>query len=149
MTTGEAEKAGLDEPAGKFRIGHDKENLAPPSDKCTWCALEPVDLVNGDNVGVVVPWKWPDAFDGISVEDLFRVQKAVQDKNLRISPRAKNWIGTAVGEVLDLDVTDKANRAQIMTLVKTWIETGALREEEVVDDHRIKRACVNVGKLAQ
>lgn len=148
MTQEEAEKAGLDHPRGYFRIGHDKENLAPASGGADWFHIASVSLPNGDNVGVVEPWDWPDAFDGITVYDLFKVQTAIDGKGCRLNVQAKDWVGHAVADVLGLDIANKADKARIGSMVRTWIKTGALVVVEVEDEHRKLRPTVVVGKWA-
>ncbi|MBL8773896.1 MAG: AAA family ATPase [Phenylobacterium sp.] len=43
-----------------FRVDNGKANLTPPPDRSAWFKFEGVDLGNGDNVGVVTSWDWPE-----------------------------------------------------------------------------------------
>ena len=55
--------------------------MAPPPDASQWYRLESVHLPNGpdgamgDNVGVCMPWQWPDAFAGITAARLWAVMR--------------------------------------------------------------------------
>jgi hypothetical protein len=43
-----------------------------------------------DYVGVVIPWKWPNSFEGVTVADLRKAQAAVAAGRWRESPQAKD-----------------------------------------------------------
>ena len=157
MTKDEGEKAGVGENRRfHFRSDTGKTNLAPPSTKATWFKLASVPLGNGsggpiddqDYVGVATSWKWPDAFEGVTGADLRAVQGRIAAGRWRESPQAKDWAGLAVANVLNLDPTDKADRAKISALLKTWIANGALIVVEGEDDTRRKRSFVEVGTPA-
>jgi hypothetical protein len=148
MTSEEAEKAGLDGPKGYFRVGHDKENLAPASNTADWFAMEGVALANGDNVGVVVPWEWPDPFEGVTTVDLLAVQRAIDGKGYRASTQAGNWVGKAVAETLGIEIADKSARSRVAAMLKTWTKNGALVVTTVLGEDRHKHPIVEVGTWA-
>ena len=82
MTEEQRIKAGVEnDPATFFSITRDKANLAPPG-KRVWQRITPVDLGQGDVVGVAEPWEWPGDFDGVTRADLLRVQRRIQDEPL-------------------------------------------------------------------
>jgi len=145
MTPDEAEKAGLESHRRHFRVSPDKENLAPPADQSDWFEIKPVELPNGDNVGVVVPWQWPNALDGLSANDLYRVQKAISGRGLRKDVQAKDWAGYTIGDVLGIDAETKAGKDRIRSLLRTWIASGALVVTEVTDANRTRRPTIDVG----
>jgi hypothetical protein len=151
MTEDEAARAGVENRRAYFRVQNGKANLSPPSDAAEWYRLESVDLGNGDpdhpgdSVGVVTRWTWPDAFAGVTVSDLRAVQAAIGAGRWRQSPQAKDWAGHAVANVLKLDPTNRAHRAKIGSLLKTWIGTGALVVVEGVDSRRERRSFIEVG----
>jgi len=62
MSIVEAGKLALDEfeRLYYFRVDQGKANTVPPARKATWRKFENVELANGDNVGVVTPWEYPD-----------------------------------------------------------------------------------------
>ena len=57
----EAQDAGIEEQerAFYFRVDRGKANYLPPAAKATWRKFENVELLNGDQVGVVTPWDFP------------------------------------------------------------------------------------------
>lgn len=148
MTKDEAGRAGLETHRGYFRVGDDKNNLAPTGAGNDWFHLESVQLANGDSVGVAVSWPWPDPFEEVTAADLMAVQKAIHGKRYRASPQAKDWVGHAVAEALGLDIADKVVRARVSSLLKVWTKTGALTEVRVPDDKGRMRPAVEVGQWA-
>jgi hypothetical protein len=60
MSKAESEKAGVDEIDRRlhFRVDNGKGNMVPPT-AAQWRKFVSIDLPNGDNVGVVVPWTFP------------------------------------------------------------------------------------------
>jgi RecA-family ATPase len=57
----EARNAGIEEQerAFYFRVDRGKANYLPAAAKATWRKFENVELLNGDQVGVVVAWEFP------------------------------------------------------------------------------------------
>jgi hypothetical protein len=153
MSEKEAQDSGADNPRLYFRAFNDKSNLAPPADCSDWFKIESVQLGNGpqghgDSVGVVTPWEWPSVFGGITTDDLFRVQKAIAGGEWRQSPTAKGWAGSAVADVLGLDLTDQAAKAKIKSLLRTWIENRALKVVQRPDESRHDRPFIEVDQWA-
>jgi hypothetical protein len=154
MTEDEAARAGVEDKRSYFRVQNGKTNLSPPSDKAEWYRLESFDLGNGsdgqpgDSVGVVTRWTWPDAFDGVTVSDLRAVQVAIAAGRWRENAQAKDWAGHAVAKVLKLDATNKAHRAKIAGLLKTWKSTGMLVVVEGKDARHETRSFIEVGAPA-
>jgi hypothetical protein len=147
MSPDEASLAGIaeDQRGFYFRVQNDKANLAPP-DKAAWYRMNNVSLDNGDQVGVACPWKWPELFEGISTRHLIAVQKAVAAGEWRADPRSPEWVGIAVGQVLDID--PEQARKRISGLVKEWVGNGALEIVEKPDAKSMMRKFVVVGKVA-
>jgi hypothetical protein len=153
MSDKEAQDSGVDNPRLYFRAFNDKSNLAPPADKSDWFKIESVQLGNGpqgrgDSVGVVTAWEWPSAFGGVTTDDLFRVQKAIAAGEWRQSPTAKGWAGSAVADVLGLDLTDQAAKAKVKSLLRTWIENKALKVVQRPDESRHDRPFIEVDQWA-
>lgn len=153
MSEKEAQDSGADNPRVHFRAFNDKSNLAPPADRSDWFRIESVQLGNGpeghgDSVGVVTPWEWPSAFGGITTDDLVRVQKAIAAGEWRQSPTAKGWAGSAVADVLGLDLSDQAAKAKVKSLLRTWIENKALKVVQRPDESRHDRPFVEVDQWA-
>lgn len=131
MTEEEAAKAGVPDHRAFFRIADVESNLAPPSsDRNRWFQKISVDTPNGQSAGVVSVWEWPDAFAGITAADARRVRAAVDASNPppRMNPQASQWIGYLVADVLEIDVTDKANKERVKGMIRGWIAEDVLRE---------------------
>ncbi|MCB1745186.1 MAG: AAA family ATPase, partial [Gammaproteobacteria bacterium] len=109
MTADEAAKAGVENRFAHVRIDDGKANLAPRSDKASWIKLAGQYLKNGpmgdagDSVGVATRWRWPDAMEGITPENLVAVQAAVAGGQWRENIQAKAWVGKPIAEALGLD----------------------------------------------
>lgn len=136
MTEDEAVKARVENHRHYFRIGDMESNLAPPSaDVNRWYEKVSVLAPNGQHIGAVEPWKWPDEFEGVSVEMARRVQVAVMqaDPRPRKDIQARDWVGNIIGNILGVDVADKGQRARVNAIVKKWIENDVLAVERVFD----------------
>jgi len=149
MTALEADKAGVENNRLFFRVYSDKQNLAPPLEHSTWYKLHDVALPNLDQVGVVAPWQWPDAFSGVTTSDLRRVQAAIDAGTYRADPRADLWAGNVVMRVLAIDSTAPASKAKARLLLTGWIKSGALVQEAETDPRTRKTVTViRVGDWA-
>lgn len=149
MTAEDRERAGLrDDPATVFAIDRDKHNLAPAG-KRAWVRMASVELGQGDQVGVAEIWHWPDAFDGVSIRDVARVQAAIAalPEPPRESVQAKAWAGHVVAEVLGIDLSDPAGKARVKALIKGWTATGVLRVVAVFSKRDGRELpCIVVGE---
>jgi hypothetical protein len=145
MSPDEASLAGVaeDQRGFYFRVQNDKANLAPP-EKAAWYRMNNVSLDNGDQVGVACPWKWPELFEGISTRHLIAAQKAVAEGEWRADSRSSEWVGVAIGRVLDLDPDNC--RKRIADVLKEWVRNGAFEIVEKEDAHRHMKKFVVVGK---
>ncbi len=152
MTEPEAEKAGVERRRSHFRVTNGKANLAPPPDGSTWYRFTSVELGNGDglhegdSVGVVTSWQWPDHAAGLRAEDCLAVQRAIGGGEWRADAQCDAWAGHAVARALDLDATTKGGRARIASLLRMWLTSGALKTEERKDRTRRERKFVVVGE---
>lgn len=154
MTDAEADSFGIDRGDRRrfFRADSAKSNRSPAG-AGQWFELVSVHLDNGpnggDSVGVATPWSEPDPFDGITTHDLRLVQGKIADGDWKENAQARNWAGLVVAEVLDLDLNDRAAKAKVVSIIRTWIRNGALR---VVDrqcpERREMKKFVVVGDLA-
>lgn len=136
MTEDEAVKANVPNHRHFFRIGDMESNLAPPSsDVNRWFEKVSVHIANGQHVGAVRPWQWPDAFDGVSVEKAKKCRLAVMDRDPRprVSDRAKDWVGYTLAPILGIDPDDKSGRARLKAIIKKWIEEDVLAVEHIMD----------------
>ncbi|BBC00110.1 AAA family ATPase [Bradyrhizobium elkanii] len=154
MTKEEGEKIGIDNPRAYFRCENGKANLAPPPDKATWYHLKSVSLGNGDpndpeggdHVAIVTPWQWPDPLAGMTGADFERVAAVIKRGKWRENSQASAWVGRAVGEALDLNVDNKADKAKIASMLKIWLASGSLIIVEGQDEKRETRKFVEVAE---
>jgi len=151
MSEQEASRYGIEDEKRRryFRVYDDKNNRAPPSDKSDWYRMLSVSLDNdefgGDNMGVVVPWSPPDAFEGVTVDHLRRVQAAVEAGEYKAHHSAADWVGIAVAGIFGLDADDKAHRARILSMLSQWEANGMLKVEERKDKNRQWKKFMVVG----
>lgn len=151
MTKEEADQAGVEDRRAYVRVTCGKSNLSPMSDRATWRRLTSVPLGNGipgDVIGVASPWKFPEATEGMSVNDLLRVQKAVAEGEWRESSQADKWVGIPVASALGLDIVEAKSKGRVKALLKIWINSGSLKIVERPDEKRMLRKCVEVGAWA-
>ena len=154
MNDVEAQRFGIEEERRRrfFRVYDDKNNRAPPSDKSDWFQMFSVSLPNGpmgtdgDNMGVVVPWSPPDAFEGVTLDHLRRVQAAVGAGEYKAHHAADDWVGVAVAAVFGLDAKDKAHKARILQMLNLWEANGILKVEERKDKNRQWKKFMVVGR---
>ena len=73
------------------------------------------------------------------------MQRAIASGRWRESVQAKAWAGHAVAAVMKLDA--ETDKAKIVALLKTWIESGALVVVEGEDEQRKRRQFVEVGSV--
>ena len=130
-----------DEATGIFRVDDGKANLAPPADRAVYRRMIGVQLANEEWVGVCIPFKLPDAFDGITARDTRRVQDVIagaeeNQKPYRENSQASNWVGKAIAETLNLDVDNPTVKIRIKSIIRTWINTDVLRIEKIEDNKK-------------
>lgn len=161
MSRDQAEKAGIASHRGFFRVDNGQANLAPPPDKSDWFQLTSVSLGNGpesildlgDQIAVVTPWEWPDAFEGVGIAELRAAQAEVAGctaagAQFRLNLQSPDWIGNPIARALKLDPADKAHRSKVVRMLKIWIETGMFVVVEGKDAKGKPRDYVEVGKHA-
>tara|TARA_B100000678_G_scaffold68395_1_gene56099 strand:+ start:1872 stop:3089 length:1218 start_codon:yes stop_codon:yes gene_type:complete len=146
MTEEQGVEAGVDNHRRFFRVISDKCNLAPPADRSDWYCLESETLANGDSVGVVVPWSWPNQFDELTPERVRDVQKALAGQNKRSNVQASDWAGHTIAEVFGLDTSDKAHKAKIKKWIAHWLKVGVLIETTCIDEKGKTRPALDRGE---
>ena len=146
MSDDEARMAAVEEPWRYTREGTSKDNLAPPSSDSSWRKMVSVLLPNGDSVGVVEPWSWPDPFVDITTRDLDAVLAKIRNGQWREDVRTSQWAGIAVAEVLELDATDPAVKSKIKALLATWLANKALVIRDGLDSKSMRKKFVEVPK---
>ncbi|TYB82304.1 AAA family ATPase [Maritimibacter fusiformis] len=153
-----------------FRVETGKANLSPAED-ARWFQMVSVNLGNatlaypqGDDVQTVERWTPPTAA-GATVCDLAVVQVAVKaaiDAGMppRADPQSKDWIGYLIADKLglsigapeakDADLADdeRAERARVKAMLRSWLRDGGLERFTAQDKHRQGRTCIRVGTAA-
>ncbi len=136
----EAMRLGVDEKdsVGIFRVDDGKANLAPPAAQALYRRMIGYKMPNGEYVGVAVPFKMPDMFDGITAKEALKVQHVVgraleDDAPYKMNAQARNWVGYAVASVLELDMDKAPEKARVKAIVKKWMETNVLCQVEWKD----------------
>ncbi len=151
MTEDEAVRLGIDpsEARSIFRVDDAKANLAPPAAVAVYRKMVGVQIANGEWVGVCTPYKLPDAFEGVSGKDARVIQRLVGNAKdagnpYKESSQSANWVGVAVADLIDIDISDKAGRTKVNTIIKTWIKTNVLAVERVVDSKKGREVAIIV-----
>jgi hypothetical protein len=65
---------------------------------------------NGDDVEIIV--HFPGAFEGVTTAHMHAVRELARSGKYRADVRAKEWIGGAVTDVLDLDIENEGDSLQ-------------------------------------
>jgi len=155
ITPEDAMALGVDEheALGIFRVDDGKANLAPPSDKAVYRRMQSVEIANGEHIGVATEFKLPDLFDGVTADNARNVQKLVNEAEANQTPykanvQAKQYVGHAVAEELNLDMEKPGDKAKVKAIVKQWIKTNVLKAAEMYDKRQGRDVqCVVVGEM--
>lgn len=148
MSEEQAGEAGIDKADrfGYFYTTYGKSNLTPLSHKAEWRHLVSTPLGNGtglaqpqDFAPVVTEWHWPSAEEvagDLTEDQRASILAAVSASDYKKSPKAKNWVGTAVAYAVGLDLDDNVQRKRASSLVNALMREGALIEREERDPVR-------------
>jgi hypothetical protein len=147
MSPKEADDLGLSrvDRRSYFRIEKPKANYTAPED-AAWCHVVPVNIDNGDIVGVPEPWTYPDAFADVSTTDMNWIRTLIiSGGEYRTSAQAKDWIGVPLAERLKLNLDSKTDKAKVRRILKTWFKNNVLATEDRKDENRKTRQYVVLG----
>lgn len=144
MSEDEGLRAGVDDARFFFRIGDVETNLAPPSsDRNQWFEKTGVDLPHGQSVGTLVKWKWPDEFEGITLDMAIRAREelAQMDKGAaRHSVQASDWFGNVAARICNLEFPSdpksrkaKQLRKRVNEILRQWEANGWIKCGETHD----------------
>lgn len=107
MSEDEGLRAGVDDARYFFRIGDVESNLAPPSSAINqWFQKCGVDLPNGQSVGTLTKWQWPNEFDGITLDMAVKAREELAQMDTgaaRYSTQASGWFGYVVARICNLN----------------------------------------------
>lgn len=140
-----------------FSVTNGKSNLGPRSDHGLWRQIVSVDLCNGgspldssDHVGVVVPFKMPDALAGIPLNAAEIAQDVARQFDMgRLSSTSKDWFGYLIGPRIGIDAENKDGKQIIKSLIKKWIDNDILAIRTGKDENRVQRDFVCVPDSAE
>ena len=151
MTKEEAEKAGVDNHRSFFRVDFGKVNMVA-SGSSSWRRFVSVPLGNGkgladngDEVGVVEPWRWPAAADfvsGVTAEELELLKGKMKHGEYRDNAQASDWAGHAVAEAFGINLTDKSEKRRVQRMFEGWKREGHFTTEYRVDHKGKSRPCL-------
>lgn len=158
MSADEARTFGIPENERRsyIRIDSGKVNIAPPLRDAKWFQIMGVDLRNsnsaypsGDNVQTVAPWTPPDVWEG-ATDDIRQRILAEIDEGLPEASALKGKPGSrysthhradwrSAWPVVQRHLPDKSEQL-CKNMVKHWVETGVLIEEEYTDPNTSQKA---------
>jgi hypothetical protein len=153
MGSQEADELGITDPdlrRSLVRIDTGKANRAPPG-AATWIKLESQSLGNGkdgapsDFVGVATVWEKPDVFEGLSAWHCYEIQRIVSEGEWRQSAQSPLWVGNAVAKATGLH--PERDKPRIKSLLRAWLQSGALEVERRTAPNGADRPCIVVGKM--
>ena len=156
MSEREGDKAGVENHRTYFKVGDGKMNLAPPAEHARWFHIQSVDLGNGanqfdregDSVGVVTQWEFPDALEGYTDAHLQAIVAAVRAGTWRENNQANEWVGKAVGKAIGLQPGNPRDKVQLTGLIGELITRGILVVVERMDpERREMKKFVQAGAL--
>lgn len=149
MTESQAAQAKVDNHRSYFRVDFGKPNYTAPSSDSRWYRHQSVILPNGDDVGIIVPWRMPGAFDGVTPAHMHQVRTMAGNGSWRADSQSPEWIGGAVAVVLNLDPESDPDRRRVKTILKEWYAKGVLQKVERQDCNRETRLFVEPGKWTE
>ena len=137
-----------------FNSTNGKSNLSPPPDGKFWYEIQGVDLGNesqgleGDNIGVVTPWRWPDPMADMSVDDLRAAQKAVSQQTCRADSQSSEWAGFVIAQELGIETRTADGKAKVKSLLAIWLKNGMFKTVRRKDKTSRERTYLEVAQWA-
>lgn len=114
-----------DERRRLFSVDLGKANRSPP-EAIEWFRLESVAIGNGDEVGAVVPWSAPDLIGDINALQIVEAMGLIERGAWRSDPRAKDWVGHAIGAAVGQDSKSPAGRTVLRMVLSQWLSEGRI-----------------------
>ena len=83
-------------------------------------------------------------------EEIIDVQLAITrgDERVRKSEQSSEWLGYLVAEICELEISDRADKARVRKIIKTWVEAERLVEVKVKNKSRQNVPAYGSGELA-
>lgn len=139
MTMEEGKKAGVENHKAYFSVESGKFNKSAEDKTRRWFELSGRDMANGENVGQLSRWEWPDSFGGMSNDDAAAILDVLHATPMRASDQCDDWAGHAVADHMGYDLNTKADKSKVKTILKTWFDNEALEKVERADSKRNMR----------
>jgi hypothetical protein len=130
MSVAEASKAGIDPIYRRmyFRLEKGKHNYTAP-EKATWHRFVTLTLPNGDRMGAIERWEFPEAANETTAADAEWARGEVLQKDYRADARANDWFGFALAKRLGLNIHKDRDKQKVKRIVQAWLEDGVLTTE--------------------
>lgn len=151
MTKEEAEKAGLDNHHGYFRVDFGKVNMIA-SGSSQWRRFVSVPLMNGkglfktgDEIGVVEAWKWPSKSEAtafVTPEELEKIKRKIDGCDCRDNIQSSEWAGYKVAEALRMNMTIPEEKRKVKRMLDAWKGDGHFTIEQRPDYKGVGRPCL-------
>jgi hypothetical protein len=147
----------IEKPEFYFRSFNGKRNFAPPAEDSMWYKFESIILrntrsdfdVEGDNVGVATPWRYPQIhIPMITDADIRRALEAIRAGGpWRADQRSQRepWVGIPIANALTLDLLDARAKRAVAKIVQDWLRAGKLRVVSGRDRNREERDYVEAA----
>jgi KaiC/GvpD/RAD55 family RecA-like ATPase len=155
MSRQQAEEAGVEGEHWRYFFLRDgKANYAARNDAKEWYQFVSHTLPNapngqGDDVGVVARWEWPDTRLDLSAEQMEAVRAKIAGERCRRDHQAHAYVGKIVAEALGVDAADKQTMHGIKSLLRRWSKDGAVVEREGLTDKREVKIFVEIGNWSK
>jgi hypothetical protein len=151
MAVEEAKRLGIGEDDRRLhiRVSNGKANMGPLG-KASWFKLEVENLPNGDEIACASPWNPPNPFNDVEITDAHKCRALAQTGAYRLDARSPEWIGYAIAEVLQINVSYGAENApkdlaRIKRVLAMWLKNKVLKTVTREDKGRKKRTFVIPG----
>jgi hypothetical protein len=149
MSVAEASKAGIDPIYRRmyFRLEKGKHNYSAP-EKAAWYRFVTLTLPNGDRMGAIERWEFPDATSETTAADAEWARGIVLQHDYRADARANDWFGFALAKRLGLNVYKDRDKQKVKRIIQAWLEDGVLTTEVRNDAKSRPREYLTPGSRA-
>ena len=126
MSKTEARKFNIGETERRRCIRIDSKAKAGPAGESTWFKLAPVELPNGENVEVAVPWSAPDPAENLTAEQMEQFKNLINGGLYSSDPADHRWVGFAIARAIGIDLSpDNPQAKRDLVQVKKIIATAS------------------------
>ena len=84
---------------------------------------------DSDKIGVVEKWEPPSILSpDCRAGPLDQVREIVSQGCYRYDFRSDEWVGYALAQILEIDLTGANGRKRMLELIDIWVENGVIRK---------------------